>query len=81
MQRYHAEASSGARLTLGCVGVGPQGTYVMRNFLAQDDCQVVAICDLKKPRRDAVSALVNKHYGNDDANRRLVRAMRRPWRL
>ena len=26
-------------------------------------------------------SVVNKHYGNDDANRRLVRAMRRPWRL
>jgi predicted dehydrogenase len=58
-------AASG-RLTVGCVGVGPQGTHVMRNFLAQDDCQVVAICDLKEPRRDEVSSIVNKHYGNDD---------------
>ena len=58
-------AASG-RITVGCVGVGPQGTYVMRNFLAQNDCQVVAICDLKKPRRDEVSAIVNQHYGNDD---------------
>ncbi len=58
-------AASG-RITVGCVGVGPQGTYVMRNFLAQSDCQVVAICDLKKPRRDEVSAIVNQHYGNED---------------
>ncbi|UCD51647.1 MAG: Gfo/Idh/MocA family oxidoreductase [Phycisphaerales bacterium] len=58
-------AASG-RITVGCVGVGPQGTYVMRNFLAQKDCQAVAICDLKKPRRDEVSGIVNKHYGNDD---------------
>jgi len=54
------------RITVGCVGVGPQGTGVMRNFLSQKDCRVVGICDLKKPRRDAVSALVNKHYGNTD---------------
>jgi len=54
------------RITVGCVGVGPQGTGVMRNFLAQNDCRVVAICDLKKPRRDEVSAIVNKHYGNND---------------
>jgi len=54
------------RITMGCVGVGPQGTYVMRNFLSQNDCRVVAICDLKKPRRDEVSAIVNAHYGNDE---------------
>jgi len=58
-------AASG-RITVGCVGVGPQGTYVMRNFLGQNDCQVVAICDLKEPRRDEVSGIVNQHYGNDD---------------
>ena len=54
------------RISVGCVGVGPQGTHVMRNFLAQNDCRVVAICDLKKPCRDAVSDLVNKHYGSND---------------
>ena len=58
-------AASG-RITVGCVGVGPQGTYVMRNFLGQKDCQVIAICDLKEPRRDEVSNIVNQHYGNDD---------------
>ena len=51
------------RIVVGCVGVGPQGTGVMRNFLGQKDAQVVAICDLKSTRRDAVQALVNKHYG------------------
>ena len=54
------------RIAVGCVGVGPQGTGVMRNFLSQDDCRVLGICDLKKPRRDAVSDIVNKRYGNED---------------
>ncbi|MHC4518794.1 MAG: Gfo/Idh/MocA family protein [Planctomycetota bacterium] len=54
------------RITVGCVGVGPQGTGVMRNFLSQKDCRVVGICDLKEPRRDTVSAIVNKHYGDSD---------------
>ncbi len=54
------------RITLGCVGVGPQGTYVMQNFLGQNDCRVVGLCDLKKPRREEVSNLVNRHYGNKD---------------
>jgi len=54
------------RVTVGCVGVGPQGTAVMRNFLAQKDARVVAVCDLKRPARDAACNLVNKHYQNDD---------------
>ena len=50
------------RIIVGCVGVGPQGTGVMRNFLGQRDARVVAICDLKEQRRQAVRDLVNKHY-------------------
>ena len=52
------------RIVVGCVGVGPQGTGVMRNFLGQKDAQVVAICDVKSTRRDSVKALVDKHYKN-----------------
>jgi len=50
------------RITVGCVGVGPQGTGVMRGFLGQKDAHVVAICDVKSTRRDAVQKLVNDHY-------------------
>lgn len=50
------------RITVGCIGVGPQGTGVMGNFLGQKDARVVAICDLKKQRREAVRDLVNKRY-------------------
>ena len=54
------------RITVGCVGTGPQGTYVMQNFLAQGDCRVVAICDLKAPVREATKNLVDGHYKNKD---------------
>jgi predicted dehydrogenase len=50
------------RITVGCVGVGPQGTGVMENFLGQKDARVVAICDVKSTRRDAVQKIVNDHY-------------------
>jgi predicted dehydrogenase len=50
------------RIVVGCVGVGPQGTGVMQNFLGQKDAQVVAICDVKQPRRDEVQKIVNDHY-------------------
>jgi predicted dehydrogenase len=50
------------RIIVGCIGVGPQGTGVMGNFLRQKDARVVAICDLKKQRREVVQNIVNKHY-------------------
>ena len=54
------------RITVGCIGTGPQGTHVMRNFLAQNDCRVIAICDLKAPVRANTKKLVDGHYQNGD---------------
>ncbi|MCU0915365.1 MAG: Gfo/Idh/MocA family oxidoreductase [Planctomycetes bacterium] len=50
------------RIAVGCVGTGPQGTAVMRNFLNQKDGRVIAICDLKAPVREATQKLVNDYY-------------------
>lgn len=50
------------RITVGAVGVGPQGTGVMRNFLRQQDAQVVAVCDVKSNVLKDRQELVNKHY-------------------
>ncbi len=37
-----------SRITFGSIGVGGMGTNNMRAFLAQDDVQVVAVCDVVK---------------------------------
>ena len=50
------------RITVGCVGVGPRGTAVMRGFLAEKDAQVVAVCDVKTNVLKAAQDRVNKHY-------------------
>src|SRR4030042_5314223 len=50
------------RITVGCVGVGPQGTGVMGNFLRQKNAQVVAACDVKTNLLKAAQELVNGHY-------------------
>lgn len=50
------------RITVGCIGVGPQGTGVMRGFLSQKDAQVVAVCDVKSNVLQNRQELVNKHY-------------------
>ncbi|MGD8500197.1 MAG: Gfo/Idh/MocA family oxidoreductase [Phycisphaerales bacterium] len=53
------------RITVGCVGVGPQGSGVMGNFLGQKDAQVVAVCDVKSHVLEAAQGRVNKHYQSD----------------
>jgi len=53
-------------ITMGCIGVGPQGSYDMSNFLAQDDVRVVAVCDVKKNVLEEAASQVNNHYGNKD---------------
>ena len=58
-----AGATAGSeRITVGCIGVGPQGTGVMRGFLGQKDAQVVAVCDVKSNVLQNRQELVNKHY-------------------
>ena len=36
------------RITVGCVGVGNQGLPNLQRFLKQDDCQVLAVCDVNR---------------------------------
>ena len=60
-----AEAPSN-RITVGCIGVGPQGRGVMGNFLGQGDARVVALCDMLKRNLDAAVQQVNSHYKNED---------------
>jgi len=56
------DVAASERITVGCVGVGPQGSAVMGNFLAQKDARVAAICDVKSNVREAVQNQVNQHY-------------------
>jgi predicted dehydrogenase len=56
------EVAASKRITVGCVGVGPQGSAVMGNFLAQKDVRVVAVSDVKSNVREAAQNNVNKYY-------------------
>ncbi|HEV2492943.1 MAG TPA: Gfo/Idh/MocA family oxidoreductase [Terriglobia bacterium] len=40
------------KLTLGCIGVGAQGTRVMTDFLKEPDVQIVAVCDVNRQSSD-----------------------------
>ncbi|MFP5207958.1 MAG: Gfo/Idh/MocA family protein [Acidobacteriota bacterium] len=54
------------RITLGVIGWGMMGPSNTKVFLAQNDCQVVAACDLDKNHLQAAVDTVNTHYGNTD---------------
>jgi predicted dehydrogenase len=54
----------GSRISVGCIGVGPQGRGDMGNFLNQKDAQVVAVCDVMQSHLYQARDRVNKHYQN-----------------
>ncbi|HLX70169.1 MAG TPA: Gfo/Idh/MocA family oxidoreductase [Verrucomicrobiae bacterium] len=54
------------RITMGIIGWGMQGPINTKSFLAEDDCRVIAACDLDTHHlKDAVDT-INEHYQNKD---------------
>jgi hypothetical protein len=51
------------RITLGHIGVGGQGGWLLKGFLECSGCQSVAVCDPFKSRREANAAQVGQRYG------------------
>lgn len=54
------------RITMGCIGIGWQGGFNMESFLGQEDCQIIALCDIDKNHLQEALNTVNGHYGNKD---------------
>ena len=54
------------RITLGAVGIGNRGSYVFRCFLAENDVQCLAVCDVRKTRLDAAKAATDARNQNKD---------------
>jgi predicted dehydrogenase len=54
------------RTTLGIVGWGMQGPSNTQSFLHEEDCQVVAACDLDKFHLQSALDTINGHYENKD---------------
>jgi len=59
-------SSPGNRVVLAAIGVGVRGTANLTSFLAQPDCQVVAVCDVDQLHAEDAKELVNRHYGTRD---------------
>ena len=54
------------RITIGVIGWGMMGPSNTKAFLAEQDCQVVAACDLDTRHLQAAVDTVNNRYGNKD---------------
>ena len=52
------------RIVLGAIGLGGRGTGDLRCFMNNPDVQFVAICDVRKLRREAIKAMADSKYGN-----------------
>ncbi len=57
------------RITVGCIGVGPQGRNGLGGFLHQSDAQVVALCDLAQRNLDAAMTQVQEAYSGNPCAR------------
>ncbi len=54
------------RITLGAIGIGPRGRQDLDCMLGEDDVRFVAICDVQRSRREAVKAMADAKYRNQD---------------
>ena len=56
------------RLTMGAVGLGNQGMHNLKNFLTNDDLQVLAVCDVDTNHRLRAKQTVDSAYNNKDCS-------------
>jgi len=54
------------RIVLAAIGIGWQGTNNMRGFLAKDEVQIVAVCDVDKNHLVQAKNTVDEQYQNKD---------------
>lgn len=60
------QTAANDRINVGCIGVGSRGTDVMRGFLRNSNCQVIALCDVKSNVLAEKQNLVNQFYSKED---------------
>jgi len=54
------------RIVLGGIGLGGRGTGDLGAMMGQPDVQLVAVCDVRKSRRDAIKNMADSKYGTKD---------------
>jgi predicted dehydrogenase len=63
--RLFGEEAAGKTVLLGHIGVGGQGTGLLRNFLSMKGCTSVAIADPFRHKREAAGQIVKEKKGHE----------------
>jgi len=63
---FGRKSAPSKRINVGVVGCGTQGNGNTQGFLHNEDCQVVAACDVDKNRLAEMIKKINGHYNNQD---------------
>jgi len=64
--RALGENAASKKITVGFIGMGWQGGANLESFLGQDDCRVVAVCDVDANHLQGAVNHVNARYQNQD---------------
>jgi hypothetical protein len=65
--RLLGAAAPSRKVTLGCIGLGVHGFGVnLKQFLEEEDCRIVAVCDVFAARRRKGKQAVDERYGTKD---------------
>lgn len=54
------------QIIMGALGIGGRGSHDLSVLLNNPDVRFLSICDIRKERREAVKATVDKLYGSND---------------
>ncbi|MFH1717826.1 MAG: hypothetical protein ABIF19_10770 [Planctomycetota bacterium] len=52
------------RITVGCIGLGNQGSAVLRGFMGNGGAQIIAVCDVHTIKREGTRQAVEEHYAD-----------------
>ena len=63
---WAAGTSPNSRLTMGFIGLGKQGRYLLGGFLGQET-RVLAVCDVDTTRRNGAKQQVDEHYAKQSS--------------
>ena len=61
-----AKPSPSNQITMGMIGLGSMGMRHVKGFLPEQDCRILAVCDVDAKRREAAIKEINHQYQNQD---------------
>ncbi len=63
-QRISGAVPPSDKVTVGGIGIGSRGEWVLGKFLMVNDAKFIAVCDVRNQRRETIKSVVDKKYGD-----------------